>query len=107
MSHTRPSDFMVDHFLAFARADPAHSAEWMNVYNKICAMVNYQFNSGGSAGTGLMPDFLVKSGANFVPVSGSISKLHMTVTSITMPAALPGDCPWLTLRAAKPICYPP
>ncbi|HYA42477.1 MAG TPA: glycosyl hydrolase family 8 [Syntrophobacteraceae bacterium] len=71
MHHTRPSDFMVDHFLAFAAADTAHHSQWMNVYRKICSIVKYQYNFGGSAKTGLMPDFMVKSGSNFVPVSGT------------------------------------
>ncbi len=69
-NHTRPSDFMVDHLLAFAAADPAHSSQWMKAYNQICAIVNYQFNSGGSAHTALLPDFMVKSGSHFVPVPG-------------------------------------
>ena len=71
MNHTRPSDFMVDHFLVFAAADPAHSSQWMKVYDKICSIVNYQYYSGGSANTALVPDFLVNSGSNFVPVSGT------------------------------------
>jgi len=70
-THTRPSDFMTDHILAFAAADTARAGQWNNVYNRIATIVNYQFNSGGSAATGLMPDFMVKSGSNHVAVTGT------------------------------------
>jgi endo-1,4-beta-D-glucanase Y len=68
-NHTRPSDFMTDHFLAFAKADAANSAKWNNIYNAVAKIVNYQFQHG-SRNTGLMPGFMVRSGANFVPVPG-------------------------------------
>jgi endoglucanase len=67
--HTRPSDFMTDHLLAFAQADTANAAQWMRVVDRVSVIVNDQF-SRGSARTGLMPDFMVKSGARFVPVRG-------------------------------------
>lgn len=67
--HTRPSDFMTGHLLAFAQADSAHAAQWMRVVDTVSTTVNSQFNHG-SARTGLMPDFMVKSGARFVPVPG-------------------------------------
>jgi endo-1,4-beta-D-glucanase Y len=67
--HTRPSDFMTSHVLAFARADPANATKWSAVYDRIAATVNYQF-ANGSAATGLMPDFMVAAGANFLPVPG-------------------------------------
>jgi endoglucanase len=65
--HTRPSDFMTGHLLAFARADTAHSLEWTHTYRRTVVTVNDQF-AGGSGATGLMPDFMVLSGAQFVPV---------------------------------------
>ena len=68
-NHTRPSDFMTGHILAFAKADTTNAAKWRAIHNKIAAIVNYQF-AHGSAATGLMPDFMVKSGAAFVPVPG-------------------------------------
>ena len=68
--HTRPSDFMTGHLLAFARADTANARKWNKIYDAIMNIVNYQFQHG-SQNTGLMPDFMVKSGANFVPVRGT------------------------------------
>lgn len=68
-THTRPSDFMIEHLLVFAAADTANSSKWTNIYNKINTIVKYQF-ANGSKNTGLMPDFMVKSGSNYVPVSG-------------------------------------
>lgn len=68
--HTRPSDFMTAHFLAFAKADPANASKWNAIYNSVSKMVNYRFTHG-SQNTGLMPDFLVQSGVNFVPVRGT------------------------------------
>ncbi|MGP1681335.1 MAG: hypothetical protein ACTS8S_03285, partial [Giesbergeria sp.] len=67
--HTRPSDFMVGHVLAFAKYDTANTSKWNNVYNTMSQAVNYQYGHG-SGSTGLMPDFMVRSGANWVPVSG-------------------------------------
>jgi hypothetical protein len=69
-NHTRPSDFMTAHFLAFAKADTANAAKWNKIYNAISKIVNYQFQHG-SQNTGLLPDFMVRSGANFVPVPGT------------------------------------
>lgn len=69
-SHTRPSDFMTGHVLAFAKYDTANADKWNAVYNRIAQTVNYQF-SHGSGATGLMPDFMVRSGSSFVPVSGT------------------------------------
>lgn len=68
---TRPSDFMTGHLLAFARADTANAALWRAIHAKIAAVVNFQF-ANGSESTGLMPDFMIKSGANFVPVTGKV-----------------------------------
>lgn len=67
--YTRPSDFMTGHFLAFAKADLAHAKQWRRIHDKVVKLVNDQFEHG-SAKTGLMPDFMVKSGKRFVPVSG-------------------------------------
>ncbi|HEV8691971.1 MAG TPA: glycosyl hydrolase family 8 [Ideonella sp.] len=69
-NHTRPSDFMGGHILAFAKYDTANTTKWNNVYNTIAAAVNYQYTHGSGA-TGLMPDFEVRSGSNFVPVAGT------------------------------------
>lgn len=68
-THSRSSDFMVDHLLAFAAFDTERSAKWQRVYDRVTATVKDQF-SRGSAGTGLMADFYVKSGTGFVPVGG-------------------------------------
>jgi endo-1,4-beta-D-glucanase Y len=69
-NHTRPSDFMTDHFIAFAKYDTAHTTQWNDVYGEVSKIVNYQFTHGSSA-TGIVPDFMVLSGSNFVPVSGT------------------------------------
>jgi endo-1,4-beta-D-glucanase Y len=69
-NHTRPSDFMTGHLLAFAKADVVNADAWNNIYNSVARIVNYQFQHG-SQNTGLMPDFMVRSGANFVPVPGT------------------------------------
>lgn len=67
--YTRSSDFMTGHLLAFAKYDTANAAKWRALHNSIVRIVNHQFRNG-SGKTGLMPDFMVKSGANFVPVPG-------------------------------------
>jgi endo-1,4-beta-D-glucanase Y len=69
VGHTRPSDFMTDHFLAFAKADIVNSDKWNKIYAAVSKIVNYQFRHG-SQNTGLMPDFMVRSGSNFIPVRG-------------------------------------
>lgn len=69
-NHTRPSDFMTGHLLAFAKADTANAAKWSKIYGAVAKIVNYQFRHG-SQNTGLMPDFMVQSGVNFIPVSGT------------------------------------
>jgi endoglucanase len=68
---TRPSDFMTGHMLAFARADTANAATWAALHAKIAQIVNFQFTHG-SANTGLMADFMVKSGTDFVPATGKV-----------------------------------
>lgn len=68
---TRPSDFMSGHMLAFARADAANVDTWLAIHAKIAAIVNFQF-AHGSAKTGLMPDFMVKQGMDFVPAVGKV-----------------------------------
>ncbi|MCI0600290.1 MAG: glycosyl hydrolase family 8 [Beijerinckiaceae bacterium] len=69
-NHTRPSDFMSGHFLAFARADVPNADKWRKIYASVSKIVNYQFQHG-SQNTGLMPDFMVRSGSNFLPVPGT------------------------------------
>jgi hypothetical protein len=68
--YTRPSDFMTGHLLAFARADTVNSARWLQVYGTVSSAVNHQFANGSQA-TGLMPDFMVRSGSHFIPVPGT------------------------------------
>ena len=68
---TRPSDFMSGHMLAFARADAANRNTWLAIHAKIAAIVNFQF-AHGSAKTGLMPDFMERQGADFVPAVGKV-----------------------------------
>lgn len=68
-THSRPSDFMVDHLLAFAAFDTVRADRWMKVYDRITETVNHQFSNGSNA-TGLMADFYVKDGSHFVPVTG-------------------------------------
>jgi endoglucanase len=70
VNRTRPSDFMTGHILAFAKADAANASKWNSIYNSVSRIVNYQFQHG-SQNTGLMPDFMVRSGSNFVPVTGT------------------------------------
>lgn len=56
---TRPSDFMLDHLIAFAAADPAHAARWRAVYDRAAGIVNAQ----ARVGVGLLPDFMVGDGS--------------------------------------------
>jgi endo-1,4-beta-D-glucanase Y len=67
--HSRPSDWMTDHFIAFAKYDTANASKWNDVYNEVSKNVNYQFTHG-SQSTGIVPDFVVLSGSDFVPVTG-------------------------------------
>ena len=68
---TRPSDFMTGHMLAFARADAINAVRWLALHAKIAEIVNFQF-AHGSGKTGLMADFMVRSGADFVPATGRV-----------------------------------
>jgi endo-1,4-beta-D-glucanase Y len=68
--HTRPSDFMTDHLLAFERADPAHAERWRAAYAMVVQAVQDQFTHG-SARTGLMPDFMVKKPSRWRPTPGT------------------------------------
>jgi endoglucanase len=68
-NHTRPSDFMTEHVLAFAAADPANGARWRAIHRRIAAIVNHQARHG-SVNTALMPDFMVKANSGFEPVPG-------------------------------------
>ena len=75
-NHTRPSDFMTGHVLAFAKYDTANAVKWRTIHTNIAKIVNFQF-ANGSGNTGLVPDFMVKSGGNFVPVPGKyLETLH-------------------------------
>ena len=69
---TRSSDFMPSHFKIFAAFDPAYASKWNHVFDKTRSIVNYQYLSGGSKSTGLMPDFFRKNASgHYVPVSGN------------------------------------
>jgi hypothetical protein len=68
-NHTRSSDFMTGHVLAFAKADTANTEKWNAMHEKMAAIVDHQLTHG-SQKTGLMPDFMVKAGTSFVPVPG-------------------------------------
>ena len=57
---TRPSDFMLNHMKAFRAA--TGDARWDNVINKTYTIINSIYN-GYSSNTGLLPDFVVMSGA--------------------------------------------
>jgi endoglucanase len=69
-NYTRPSDFMTDHLIAFAKLDTANATKWNNISAKIASIVNTQ-TAGASSATGLVPDFMVRSGTSFVPVTGT------------------------------------
>ncbi|MGV2687239.1 beta-glucanase, partial [Clostridium perfringens] len=64
---TRPSDFMLNHMKAFRAA--TGDARWDNVINKTYTIINSIYN-GYSSNTGLLPDFVVKSGSNYQPAEG-------------------------------------
>lgn len=70
MRLNRPSDFMTGHMLAFARADTANAAAWRSIHGRIANIIG-QFADGSEA-TGLVPDFMVKSGTRFVPAPGKV-----------------------------------
>lgn len=57
---TRLSDFMLEHIKVFKKYDKENAVKWNKVYWKMIAIINYQYRSGGSIATGLMPDFMVK-----------------------------------------------
>ena len=57
---TRPSDFMLNHMKAFRAA--TGDSRWDNVINKTYTIINSIYN-GYSSNTGLLPDFVVMSGA--------------------------------------------
>jgi hypothetical protein len=67
--HTRPSDFMTDHLLAFAAADPQNASRWAKAYATVAQAVNDQFTHGSEA-TGLMPDFMAREVSLWVPTPG-------------------------------------
>jgi endo-1,4-beta-D-glucanase Y len=68
-NHTRPSDWMTDHFVSFAQVDAANAGKWNAVYDEVAATVAWQF-AHGSGATGIVPDFMGLSGNHFVPVHG-------------------------------------
>lgn len=69
---TRSSDFMLGHLRTFAKYDATNAVQWTNILNRTAGIVTYQFTSGGSASTGLMPDFFTKNSAGkYVPVTGT------------------------------------
>lgn len=69
---TRSSDFMLGHLRTFAKYDTVNATLWTNILNRTAGIVNYQYNSGGSQNTGLLPDFFSKNASgNYVPVTGT------------------------------------
>lgn len=69
---TRSSDFMLGHLRTFAKFDTANADAWNKVLSKTASIVTYQYSTGGSATTGLMPDFFKKnSSGKYAPVSGT------------------------------------
>lgn len=67
--HTRTSDFMLSHLLAFARADSANANAWRRSYRTTVAIVRQTMRVRG--GSPVMPDFMVRSkSGRWVPVSG-------------------------------------
>lgn len=62
---TRSSDFMIDHLMEFMRVDRENSIKWQNVIKKIRTIIGGQM-SRESKNTGLMPDFFVKSGNEYM-----------------------------------------
>lgn len=61
---TRPSDFMLNHMKAFQKA--TGDTRWTNVVDKTYSIINSVY-SGYSPNTGLLPDFVVKSGSTYQP----------------------------------------
>ncbi|KKO55163.1 glycosyl hydrolase family 8 [Paenibacillus sp. DMB20] len=61
---TRPSDFMMNHMKAFQKA--TGDARWTQVIDKTYAIIN-SVHGSYSPNTGLLPDFLEKSGSNYQP----------------------------------------
>lgn len=69
---TRSSDFMLGHLRTFAQYDTANTSLWNAVLSKTASIANAQFSSGGSASTGLLPDFFKKnSSGQYKPTSGT------------------------------------
>lgn len=62
--YTRCSDWMPDHFRAFASALPLDSALWIRVADTCYSLIE-KFNANESSSTGLMPDFV--KGATPIP----------------------------------------
>jgi endo-1,4-beta-D-glucanase Y len=88
-NHTRPSDFMTGHFIAFAKADPANAVKWNRISPRFPGWWELPVQSAGSQNTGLMPDFLVRSGAISCRCRGCwVSERRRF--PLTTPAARPG-----------------
>jgi len=70
-TYTRPSDFMLDHLIAFKRADPANAAAWKKVYDVASCTIKTLCKKYGTC---LMPDFAkwvgAAGGGCFAPVPG-------------------------------------
>ncbi|MGL5380932.1 glycosyl hydrolase family 8 [Clostridium sp.] len=63
---TRSSDFINYILWEFTKLDIRHTREWKLVIKKINSIINYQLTKE-SKDNGLMPDFFVKEGDNYVP----------------------------------------
>ncbi len=68
--HTRTSDFMLSHLLAFARADPANSSAWRRTYRTTVAIARQGMRPKSKSP--VLPDFMVrKKSGRWVPVRGT------------------------------------
>lgn len=63
---TRPSDFMLHHLKGFQKA--TGDTRWTNVLDKTYMIIN-SVHTSYSPNTGLLPDFVVKSGSDYQPAS--------------------------------------
>ncbi len=67
--HTRTSDFMLSHLLAFARADSENSSAWRRTYRTTVAIARQGMRP--KSASPILPDFMVrKKSGRWVPVRG-------------------------------------
>jgi endo-1,4-beta-D-glucanase Y/regulation of enolase protein 1 (concanavalin A-like superfamily) len=63
-NNTRPSDFMIEHMKAYKTA--TGDARWDNVIATTYGVINTMY-ANYSPGTGLIPDFVIRSGSTWAP----------------------------------------